>query len=64
MKEVAELTITSDALGAKLFLLGNEAIARGAIEAGVQVVASYPGTPSSEITEALVNVAKELGIYA
>ncbi len=58
-----EITITSDAPGAKLFLLGNEAIARGAIEAGVQVVAAYPGTPSSEITENLAKVAKELGIY-
>jgi indolepyruvate ferredoxin oxidoreductase alpha subunit len=64
LNKVAELTITSDAPGARLFLLGNEAIARGAIEAGVQVVASYPGTPSSEITEALVSVAKELDIYA
>jgi indolepyruvate ferredoxin oxidoreductase alpha subunit len=30
---------------------GNEAIARGAYEAGVKLVSSYPGTPSSEITE-------------
>jgi indolepyruvate ferredoxin oxidoreductase alpha subunit len=45
-------------------MLGNEAIARGAIEAGVQVVASYPGTPSSEITETLVNNAKNTGMYA
>lgn len=58
-----ELTVTSDAPGRKSFLLGNEAIARGAIEAGVQVVAAYPGTPSSEITETLAAVAKELGIY-
>lgn len=36
-------------------LLGNEAIARGAFEAGVKVVSSYPGTPSTEITE---NAAK------
>ncbi|HPF87854.1 MAG TPA: indolepyruvate ferredoxin oxidoreductase subunit alpha [Candidatus Limiplasma sp.] len=33
-------------------LLGNQAIARGAWEAGVRVVTSYPGTPSTEITEA------------
>ncbi|MDR1598762.1 MAG: indolepyruvate ferredoxin oxidoreductase subunit alpha [Oscillospiraceae bacterium] len=33
-------------------LLGNEAVARGAWEAGCRVVASYPGTPSTEITEA------------
>ena len=58
-----KLTITSDAPGERLFVLGNEAIARGAIEAGVQVAAAYPGTPSSEITETLSNVAKELGIY-
>ena len=32
-------------------MLGNEAVARGAYEAGVSVVASYPGTPSTEITE-------------
>ena len=34
-------------------MLGNEAIARGAWEAGVRVVSSYPGTPSTEITEAV-----------
>jgi indolepyruvate ferredoxin oxidoreductase alpha subunit len=64
LNKVAEITITSDAPGARLFMLGNEAIARGALEAGVQVVASYPGTPSSEITETLVNNAKASGIYA
>ncbi len=48
--------------GEKLFMLGNEAFARGAIEAGVQVVAAYPGTPSSEITERLAEVAKELNL--
>ena len=46
--------ISSGAPGERLLLLGNEAIARGAIEAGVQVVAAYPGTPSSEIVETLV----------
>ena len=35
------------------FLMGNEAIARGAMDAGVQVVAGYPGTPSTEILEAV-----------
>jgi indolepyruvate ferredoxin oxidoreductase alpha subunit len=34
-------------------MLGNEAVARGAWEAGVKVVSSYPGTPSTEITEAI-----------
>jgi indolepyruvate ferredoxin oxidoreductase alpha subunit len=58
-----ELTVGSDAPGARLFVLGNEAIARGAIEGGVQVAAAYPGTPSSEILETLASVAKELDIY-
>ena len=35
----------------KKLLLGNAAVARGAYEAGVRVVSSYPGTPSTEITE-------------
>lgn len=38
----------------KELLLGNEAVARGIYEAGVRVVSSYPGTPSTEITEAAV----------
>lgn len=36
---------------AKKLMLGNEAVARGAWEAGVHVISSYPGTPSTEITE-------------
>ncbi|OYT49159.1 MAG: indolepyruvate ferredoxin oxidoreductase subunit alpha [Desulfurococcales archaeon ex4484_42] len=47
----------------KVLLLGNEAIARGAIEAGVGVATAYPGTPSSEIVESLMEVKDELGIY-
>ena len=35
----------------KKLMLGNEAVARGAFEAGVTVASSYPGTPSTEITE-------------
>jgi len=46
------------------FLLGNEAIARGALEAGVQFAAGYPGTPSSEILQTLLNAAKQLNIHA
>ena len=45
----------------KQLLLGNQAVARGLYEAGVRVVSSYPGTPSTEITE---NVAKYDGVYA
>lgn len=42
-------------------MLGNEAIARGAYEAGVKVSAAYPGTPSTEISE---NIVKYEEIYA
>ncbi len=45
----------------KKIMLGNEAIARGAYEAGVKVSAAYPGTPSTEISE---NIAKYPEIYA
>ncbi len=38
----------------KIIMLGNEAIARGAYEAGVKVSSAYPGTPSTEISEFLV----------
>ncbi len=57
-----EKKITMDALGHDhtdtLLLLGNEAIARGAWEAGVKVVCSYPGTPSTEITEAIAKFSE------
>ncbi len=45
----------------KKIMLGNEAVARGLYEAGVHFVSSYPGTPSTEITEA---VAKYDEVYA
>ncbi|MGA3309626.1 MAG: indolepyruvate ferredoxin oxidoreductase subunit alpha, partial [Xanthobacteraceae bacterium] len=40
-------------------LTGNEAIARGAWEAGVKVAAAYPGTPSTEILESLATYPAE-----
>jgi len=45
----------------KDIMLGNEAIARGLVEAGCEVAASYPGTPSSEILPAVAHWAEELG---
>ena len=42
---------------------GNEAIARGAIEAGVAFCASYPGTPSTEIATTLQKLSDEYDIY-
>src|SRR5512143_2039652 len=41
-------------------VLGNEAIARGLIEAGVNVVTAYPGTPSSEILPSVIQWKKKL----
>ncbi|MDO9508404.1 MAG: indolepyruvate ferredoxin oxidoreductase subunit alpha [Thermovirgaceae bacterium] len=48
-------------MSTKAILLGNEAIARGVIEAGCEVAAGYPGTPSSEIIPAIAKWADELG---
>lgn len=48
-------------LSEKKIMLGNEAIARGAYEAGVKVSSAYPGTPSTEISE---NIVKYDEIYA
>ena len=49
--------------GERVLLLGNEAIARGAVEAGLGWASAYPGTPSTEIVEALHTVARDLGIH-
>lgn len=48
----------------KMLLSGNEAIARGVLEAGVSVAAAYPGTPSTEIMETIVHFGKETGMHA
>jgi indolepyruvate ferredoxin oxidoreductase alpha subunit len=47
----------------KVLFLGNEAIARGALEAGVSVTTAYPGTPSSEVIESLAAVAIARNLY-
>lgn len=59
-----EEIIAKDSPGERVLLLGNESVARGAIEAGVQVATSYPGTPSSEILSTIAAVADKFGIYA
>lgn len=50
----------------KRLLLGNEALAQGAIDAGISGVYAYPGTPSTEITEYIQRskTAEELGIHS
>ena len=56
--------IAVDKPGTFLLLNGDEAVARGAVEAGVKVATAYPGTPSTEILETIAEVAKTFGIYA
>ncbi len=51
--------LLTDQPGGKLLLLGNEAITRGALEAGTAVSAAYPGTPSSEIANSLYHLSME-----
>jgi len=53
-------TVTGRRAGRE-FLSGNEAAARGAWEAGVEVAAAYPGTPSTEILQTLAELP---GVYA
>ncbi|MBM4249118.1 MAG: indolepyruvate ferredoxin oxidoreductase subunit alpha [Euryarchaeota archaeon] len=50
--------------GKRVLLLGNEAIARGLLEAGLDACAAYPGTPSTEIMETLIAARKSCGHYA
>jgi indolepyruvate ferredoxin oxidoreductase alpha subunit len=56
--------IARDSPGEVILLNGNEAISRGAIEAGISVAASYPGSPATYILENVAAVAKLLGIHA
>ncbi|MEM2672796.1 MAG: hypothetical protein QXF20_04300, partial [Candidatus Hadarchaeales archaeon] len=52
-----------DQPGRRMLLSGNEAIARGALEAGVQVCSGYPGNPASEVVEALLEVSRDFDLY-
>jgi indolepyruvate ferredoxin oxidoreductase alpha subunit len=55
--------IDIDQPGKSELFIGNEAIARGTLEAGIGFAAAYPGTPSSEIIGSLADVAKSQNIY-
>lgn len=55
--------LTDTTKGVQHLLMGNEAIARGALEAGISVASGYPGTPSSEIIETLSRIAAQQGLY-
>ena len=55
--------IISTVIGKKILALGNEAIARGALEGGVDMVTAYPGTPSTEIGTTFQKIAEKVGVY-
>jgi len=55
--------LLTDNPGEKMLLLGNEAIARGAVEAGVAFASTYPGTPSSEISLNFFQMSHESDLY-
>ena len=55
--------LLQDNKGQSEILLGNEAIARGAVEAGVAFATTYPGTPSSEISLNLFQISHETDLY-
>ena len=56
-------TICDGRPGETRLMQGNEAFARGALEAGLSVAAGYPGTPSSEIVESLARASRDRNIY-
>jgi len=49
--------------GKKYFMLGNEAAVRGVLESGLNLAATYPSTPSSEIGDILYKIAKDANVY-
>jgi indolepyruvate ferredoxin oxidoreductase alpha subunit len=53
-------SILRDVPGEKLFMLGAEAIVRGALEAGVGMVTTYPGTPASEVGDTVSEIVKDV----
>jgi indolepyruvate ferredoxin oxidoreductase alpha subunit len=55
--------LLEDRPGKEMFLLGNEAITRGALEAGVAVATTYPGTPSSEISLNFFDISRQTDLY-
>ena len=55
--------LLTDSPGKAMFLLGNEAIARGALEAGMSFATCYPGTPSSEIPAQFFDISRETDLY-
>ena len=61
--EVMRRDIMDGRAGSLVLGMGNDAIARGALEAGVHFAASYPGTPASEILQNLAEVAERWHLH-
>ena len=59
-----EWMTTVDAPGKVCLMQGNEAIVRGAVEAGINFAASYPGSPSSQVLGMLGRIARDRNFYA
>jgi indolepyruvate ferredoxin oxidoreductase alpha subunit len=55
--------LLSGSTGERRLFLGNEAIVRGALEAGVALVSTYPGTPASEIGDRAYEIARQTDLY-
>ncbi len=55
--------LTDNKPGQVELLMGNQAVVRGALEAGIDVAATYPGTPASEIGDNFAKIAKKAGVY-
>jgi indolepyruvate ferredoxin oxidoreductase alpha subunit len=55
--------LLKDDLKRRVLLLGNEAIVRGILEAGISVVTTYPGTPASEVGDSVSEIAAEASLY-
>ena len=55
--------VLQDSTGSATCLLGNHAIVRGALEAGVQFFSCYPGTPSSEVGDTFSRIAGDADIH-
>ena len=59
-----EWMTTIDEPGKTYLMQGNEALVRGAMEAGIHFAASYPGSPSSQVLGMLGNIADKMDFYA
>jgi indolepyruvate ferredoxin oxidoreductase alpha subunit len=60
---VTIMGVCLDKPGARVPLTGNEAVARGALEAGIAFVASYPGSPTAEVPGTLARIAQQFDLY-